>query len=169
MIEAAETRCGTVILVAHAGAAMPARVVERANAPILAAHEDNGPFTDRVEFEIAAVRNLALVAHEEPGAAEYALHLGREDVRVGIDPAMNPVTLRELVVALDRGHSPSPFRSLIPVLPEAVATACLGRELVEAPRILAHDLGLGCVRNVRAREEMLLLAQDSVGINVRKV
>ena len=56
--------------------------------------------------EVARIRDLALVAEQQPGPAEQALHLELEHVRIGVDGAVDAVGLDQSgdVVGAERRH-----------------------------------------------------------------
>jgi hypothetical protein len=75
---------GRVIAVGatQAHAAVPARVEEGAYHPGLVAHQDHRIDAALAGHDVAALRDLALVSDEEPGATEDALELALIHFRV---------------------------------------------------------------------------------------
>ncbi len=67
---------------------------------------DNYGFPPHARGEVVAgVLDLALVAEHQPGAAEDARHLEREDFRVGVHAAVHAVGLHQHGELLVRGHA----------------------------------------------------------------
>ena len=74
----------------HHGAAMGALVVQHADGAVVVPHHEERPEPDPRREEVARLRHLALVPDIDPGAAENALHLEREDLGIGVERAMHP-------------------------------------------------------------------------------
>jgi hypothetical protein len=73
---------------------------------------------------VAGLRDLAGVPYEQPGAAEDALHLELEDIRIRVHAAMNPARLDQLgdFVRISVAHG-------IPL--NSISSSCL---VLEVPR-----------------------------------
>jgi hypothetical protein len=84
-----------LIVAAHLHAAVTARVEERPNLVILAIPHHNHLFgSHATHHEVAGIRELALVAQEQPTALKDLLHLLFEDVRIDVDLAADGAPLR---------------------------------------------------------------------------
>src|SRR5687768_2006669 len=83
--------------------AVPARIYKYRDAALVVADDYDAVFAHEVEEEVAGVRDLRLVAHEEPGAGEDLLHLELIDLRVVEQPAVD----RSLLNIDEPGRVPS--------------------------------------------------------------
>jgi hypothetical protein len=109
VVEALEALRIALPLAAHLGAAVGARVEQRAHDAVLAAHEDDPPHAELARAEVARIGHLGLVAEIEPAAVEdpRALgveHLGIEE-RLALD-AEGAAPLVDVEIALP--HCPRP-------------------------------------------------------------
>ena len=82
MVEALEAVRVAAALAADLGAAVRARVQERAHHAVLAAHEDDPAQAELAHAEVARLGDLGLVAEVDPRAVEDALALRGEHLRI---------------------------------------------------------------------------------------
>ena len=84
---------------------MAATVVDHVYLAVGVAHHDYGLARDVDAIEIAGVGHEAVVTNIKPRALEDALHLELEDLRVGIDAAMNAILFDQAAYVVGRiGH-----------------------------------------------------------------
>ena len=86
MIGAGDAVLAGALAVQQLGAAVAAGVLERAQGPVLAAHDDDGIAPQVEGREIAGLLHLVLVADELPGRQDHALILQLQQLRVQIGP-----------------------------------------------------------------------------------
>ena len=77
----------------HLGAAMGAAIEQHVDAVVVMPRHDDGLAAEFGRDVVARVGDLAGVADVQPGAPEDALHFEFEDIRIGIDPPVNPARL----------------------------------------------------------------------------
>lgn len=78
----------TVTLMAEKRAAVPANVMEQADAAVLLAHQKQVPTAYLVGLEVAGPGYLAVMSDEDPGPAEKPFQFLGEDRGVGVDALM---------------------------------------------------------------------------------
>jgi hypothetical protein len=84
---------------------MRAAVDQHGDAPVLIARHDDGLRADRARDEIPRMRDLAVVADEDPSAIEDPLHLVLDDARVRVERGVDSVVADErLVIEWREGH-----------------------------------------------------------------
>ncbi len=84
-----------LVVAAHLHAAVTARIQEGANLIILAVpHKDHLFGAHAAHHEVSGIRQLALVAEEQPAPLEDLLHLLFEDVRVDVNLSADRSPLR---------------------------------------------------------------------------
>src|SRR6266567_2189166 len=92
---ASEDQAVALVVAAHLHAAVTARIQEGANLIILAVpHEDHLFGAHAAHHEVSGIRQLALVAEEQPAPLEDLLHLLFEDVRVDVNLSADCSPLR---------------------------------------------------------------------------
>src|SRR5438045_8528549 len=85
---------------------MGALIIDDANAAFIA-HQNLRLAADEGPHIVAGFTNLALVADIDPRGAEDPLHLGFEDGRIGIEPAVHAAGLHQAIEGFVRGHDQS--------------------------------------------------------------
>src|SRR5439155_1658064 len=85
---------------AHARAAMGAAVDEHVHRAVAVARHDDGLAPHARREEIAGAPHLALVTEDQPRAAKDPVHLELEDLRIGVDGAVDE--LARLTIGEDR-------------------------------------------------------------------
>src|SRR5262249_58402137 len=93
VIATGQPRGVALALVDHLGAAVGAAVEQHVGAAVAVADHDHGLAAELGSDVVANVRHLALVADEQPGAAENALHLEFEQLGIGVDATMHTTGL----------------------------------------------------------------------------
>jgi hypothetical protein len=119
VIAAVQPRRVALALVQHFGATMSAAVDQHVHAAVAVARHYYGLAPELGGNEVAGLRHLACVADEQPGAPEDPFHLQLEDVRVGINVAMDAARLDQLgdVVCVPVAHLMLVARKLVGGVP----------------------------------------------------
>ncbi len=102
----------------HLGAAVGAAVEQHLHRAVAVARHDDRLAAEIRGDEVTRIGHLALVTDEQPGAAEDALHLQLEHIRIGIDAPMHPAGFdqrRDVVsVSIAVAHDDDPDASSWP-------------------------------------------------------
>src|SRR5262249_38733468 len=93
VIATGQPRRVALALVGHLGAAVSAAIEQHIDAAVAVADHDYGLTAELDGDVIAGVRHLALVADEQPRAAEDALHFELEQLGIGVDAAVHATGL----------------------------------------------------------------------------
>ena len=80
---------------------MGAAVDEHVHRAVAVARHDDGLAPHARREEIAGAPHLALVTEDQPRAAKDPVHLELEDLRIGVDGAMDAVGLDQSLDGLD--------------------------------------------------------------------
>ena len=81
---------------AHDRTAVPAHIVERSNAAVLASHQHDWAVANRRRDEVADVRDLRGMRHEKPVSIPNAIELHPVDVLVEVETSGKHVRRRTL-------------------------------------------------------------------------
>jgi hypothetical protein len=97
MSRMAAPRCSARVAVdlAEHGAPVHAAVDEDGDRAVVSSDHDDGLGAHASGDEVASARDLARVPDEDPATMEDALHLVRDDRRIGVERGVDPIVLDE--------------------------------------------------------------------------